>query len=217
MLSPIVMAIAPLSCTDSMNRASDAGPMKAVNVRPAASTCHPETRWPLGTRLPSRVPATPWVARSSRNRMIFGGIMGSHRRWCDQSISRGRHPVHQSSWAGAFRQPRADSTARTEPDLSALPQLLERDVHVYYRARQRRAAVFHVGQQLVFCEDGKFRLQLGRDLIRGLLPHPGRRGVNQCSVELYEVAESLPGVDVAVAFDHRIDVRDSLHGFLERA
>src|SRR5437867_7629167 len=38
-------------------------------------------------------------------------------------------------------------SARRDPSASALPQLLECDVHVDHRARQRRAAVLHVRQQ----------------------------------------------------------------------
>jgi hypothetical protein len=35
---------------------------------------------------------------------------------------------------------------------SALPECLEREVHVDHRARQRRAAALHVGQQFLFRE-----------------------------------------------------------------
>src|SRR5439155_9661155 len=38
-------------------------------------------------------------------------------------------------------------------------QLLERDVHVDHRARQRRAAVLHVSEQFLLREDGEFRPQ----------------------------------------------------------
>ena len=49
--------------------------MNTVKVRPSAPMDHPETRWPKGTRSRLRVPANATLARCSRNRAIFSGIM----------------------------------------------------------------------------------------------------------------------------------------------
>src|SRR5439155_9017392 len=66
-----------------------------------------------------------------------------HDRDCRWSSGSGRNEPSARPW-------RAVASAKAA-------QLLERDVHVDDRARQRRAAVLHVGKQFLLREDGEFR------------------------------------------------------------